>query len=169
MIFAVLGTHTQPFPRALELLTEVAASESVTVQVGHTARIDHQNITCREYLQYGEVAELMRAARAVVCHAGVGTILTAVEAGHRPVVIPRLRQFHEHVDDHQLGLALALETQDTAYCYRPGDSLSALIEASASSTGSGKVSCPSRLGDAVRDEVWRACGSADLPGLMFTG
>ena len=47
-------------------------------------------------------AELVREARIVVTHAGVGSILLALTNGKRPFVVPRLRAFGETVDDHQL-------------------------------------------------------------------
>jgi UDP-N-acetylglucosamine transferase subunit ALG13 len=56
------------------------------------------------FLAYDELAEKMNAADAVVTHAGVGSILTALRMGHTPVVVPRLRRFGEHVDDHQVEL-----------------------------------------------------------------
>ncbi len=56
--------------------------------------------------------ELVRAARVVVTHAGVGTIMVALANGKRPVVMPRLSRFAEAVDDHQLGLARRLSEAD---------------------------------------------------------
>jgi UDP-N-acetylglucosamine transferase subunit ALG13 len=46
----------------------------------------------------------------VVTHAGVGTILTALQLGTRPVVVPRLHAFAEAVDDHQVALARRLDS-----------------------------------------------------------
>ena len=59
-------------------------------------------------LPYDELAETMRAARVVVCHAGVGSILTALTNGKRPVTVPRLARLGEAVDDHQLPFARRL-------------------------------------------------------------
>jgi UDP-N-acetylglucosamine transferase subunit ALG13 len=59
-------------------------------------------------MSFAEIIEHMEHASHVVSHAGVGTILCAIKAGHVPVVFPRLQQFSETVDDHQLGLARAL-------------------------------------------------------------
>jgi UDP-N-acetylglucosamine transferase subunit ALG13 len=46
----------------------------------------------------------IRQARAVVTHAGVGSVLVALANGKRPIVLPRLKKFGEAVDDHQLEL-----------------------------------------------------------------
>jgi UDP-N-acetylglucosamine transferase subunit ALG13 len=39
-----------------------------------------------------------------VTHAGVGSVIVALSAGKRPVVVPRRRSLGEAVDDHQLQL-----------------------------------------------------------------
>ena len=44
----------------------------------------------------------MEEAQTVVTHAGVGSVLTALLNGTRPIVVPRLQRFGEAVDDHQL-------------------------------------------------------------------
>ncbi|WP_416375826.1 glycosyltransferase [Pseudoclavibacter terrae] len=42
-----------------------------------------------------------RAADVVVTHAGVGTILSLLQDGIHPVVVPRRKERGEHVDNHQ--------------------------------------------------------------------
>ena len=44
----------------------------------------------------------MDAAAAIVAHAGMGTILTALETGKRLLVMPRRAALGEHRNDHQL-------------------------------------------------------------------
>jgi UDP-N-acetylglucosamine transferase subunit ALG13 len=47
----------------------------------------------------------MAAADAIVAHAGIGTILTALELGKPVLVMPRRAKFGEHRNDHQLATA----------------------------------------------------------------
>ncbi len=61
-----------------------------------------------DFLEFDVLAERMREARVVVCHAGVGSIMLARRCGHRPVVMPRRFELGEAVDDHQLHLARRL-------------------------------------------------------------
>jgi UDP-N-acetylglucosamine transferase subunit ALG13 len=65
----------------------------------------------------------MDAASAVVCHAGVGSIMTAIAHGHTPVVIPRLRRYDEHVDDHQLQIAEEFEREGLVIAVRESQDL----------------------------------------------
>ncbi|HVY77757.1 MAG TPA: glycosyltransferase [Solirubrobacterales bacterium] len=62
----------------------------------------------RAFMQFLEVIECMARADVVVCHAGAGSILCALRAGHTPVVVPRLKRYEETVDDHQVEFARAL-------------------------------------------------------------
>lgn len=110
MILCTFGTHPQPFDRALNWVLEAAGEEEVVVQHGATAaRPDVERTRWHELVGYDELTELIRAADAVVCHAGVGTLMTVLDLGRKPIAIPRLRAHGEHVDDHQLQIATELE------------------------------------------------------------
>ena len=63
------------------------------------------NATWVELMAFDELVDTMARVDNVVCHAGVGTIMTALQRGHTPVVIPRQARHGEHVDDHQLEIA----------------------------------------------------------------
>jgi UDP-N-acetylglucosamine--N-acetylmuramyl-(pentapeptide) pyrophosphoryl-undecaprenol N-acetylglucosamine transferase len=105
VIFATVGTHGQPFSRFLDALASLDGD--VVVQYGHNAA----PAGVREavaFMPFDELNGRMREADVVVTHAGVGSVLCAREAGHVPVVVPRLHRFGEHVDDHQLELVAAL-------------------------------------------------------------
>jgi beta-1,4-N-acetylglucosaminyltransferase len=102
MIFVTIGT-TEPFDRLLAAVGELDDPELV-VQCGDGS-IRPEQATCVTYLTYDELVEHVRGARLIVSHAGVGTILTALANGKRPLVVPRLKQFGEAVDDHQVELA----------------------------------------------------------------
>jgi UDP-N-acetylglucosamine transferase subunit ALG13 len=60
----------------------------------------------------------------VVAHAGTGIALMALENGKLPVLVPRRSMHGEHVDDHQLTIALELALRDLAVS-RDADSLKA--------------------------------------------
>jgi UDP-N-acetylglucosamine transferase subunit ALG13 len=70
----------------------------------------------------------MRESSSIVCHAGVGTIMTALAVAKTPVVIPRLRRFGEHVDDHQLQIASAFDRMGLIVACMDGDDLASAVE-----------------------------------------
>jgi UDP-N-acetylglucosamine transferase subunit ALG13 len=122
LIFVTLGTHTQPFPRALALVQPLAAREEIVVQHGHTAPPSWcVPSRCFDFIDYDRLVTLVQAAEAVVCHGGVGTIMTALGFGKIPIVIPRLARFGEHVDDHQVDIATAFAERGLVVWCENGD------------------------------------------------
>ena len=61
-----------------------------------------------QFLDVETMDGLLDETDVLVCHGGPETIAAAWERGFLPVVVPRLPQFGEHVDDHQLRFALKL-------------------------------------------------------------
>ena len=108
MIFATVGTHHQPFARMLTALRDL--DDEVVVQYGHSPRPEGFP-QAEAFMPFDLVLALLDRAEGVVTHAGVGSVLCAREAGHTPVVVPRLARLGEHVDDHQSQFALALEAR----------------------------------------------------------
>jgi UDP-N-acetylglucosamine--N-acetylmuramyl-(pentapeptide) pyrophosphoryl-undecaprenol N-acetylglucosamine transferase len=130
LIVATLGTHEQRFDRMLELVLPLAADEQLVVQHGHTpARPGWDGVRWIDFAPRDEVVEYMRAASAVICHAGVGSIMTALLARKLPVVVPRLRSLDEHVDDHQLQIARELHSRRLAIACMRGDSIALALAA----------------------------------------
>jgi UDP-N-acetylglucosamine transferase subunit ALG13 len=108
--FVSVGNSSQPFPRLLEKVAELAPHlpQPVTVQCGKSP---FMSSTCavRPLLGMDEFAQSVADAKLVVLHAGAGSIIHAARAGKIPVVMPRRARYGEHVDDHQVDLALELE------------------------------------------------------------
>jgi UDP-N-acetylglucosamine transferase subunit ALG13 len=107
MIFATVGTSVIPFDRLFRALDELPGDEPLVVQQGPSS-VCPAGATSLDFLAFDDLVDLVRQARVVVTHAGVGTILVALANGRRPVVVPRLRRFAEAVDDHQLDFARRL-------------------------------------------------------------
>jgi UDP-N-acetylglucosamine--N-acetylmuramyl-(pentapeptide) pyrophosphoryl-undecaprenol N-acetylglucosamine transferase len=123
LIFLSLGTHEAPFTRAVDLVTPLATSDRpLLIQHGHTPiKNGIPHITWEMYMSYDEVIQAMTDAEMVICHAGVGTIMTALKLGHRPIVIPRLQQNNEHVDNHQHDIANRLADRGLVICLKPNE------------------------------------------------
>ena len=105
MIFVTVGTNEARFDRLLQAFQPSPPDEELLVQHGPSG-VRPPGATCVDYLPYDELVATVRRARVVVTHAGVGSIMTALANGKRPIVVPRLRRFDEAVDDHQLQLAV---------------------------------------------------------------
>lgn len=109
MIFATVGSTAIRFDRFTEALATLPV-EKLLVQHG-PMEAPAGAARAVPYMQFPEVVESMERADTVVCHAGAGSILCALRAGHTPVVMPRLKSFDETVDDHQVEFSRALAAE----------------------------------------------------------
>ncbi len=113
MIAVTLGTMHLDFARLVRKMDEIAAhtGERVVIQTGLAqtlpAHAEHFTFKPRE-----EIAALIAQARLVVTHAGIGSVIDALKAQRPLIVVPRLRRFGEHNNDHQLDLAQAVERRN---------------------------------------------------------
>jgi UDP-N-acetylglucosamine transferase subunit ALG13 len=108
MILVTVGTNEATFDRLLRALDAVGSGEELVVQHGPSP-VRPAGAVCRDFMPFDELVDTMRRARVVVTHAGVGSVMTALLAGKRPIVVPRLRRHGEAVDDHQRGFARRLD------------------------------------------------------------
>lgn len=95
-----------------ELLDKLKArvEEEVIMQIGE-AIYEPKNAKYFRFASREEMDRLCEDARVVVCHAGVGSILTALEHGKPVVAVPRRKKYGEHIDDHQLDIAGEMEKE----------------------------------------------------------
>ncbi|MFZ3382333.1 MAG: PssE/Cps14G family polysaccharide biosynthesis glycosyltransferase [Candidatus Methanoperedens sp.] len=110
MIFVTVGNHYQGFERLVKKMDEIAGriDEKVIMQIG-TTEYKPVNAEYFDFIDsFEEIERLNREARVVVSHAGVGSILTALEQVTPVIIVPRLKKFDEHMDDHQLEIAEAM-------------------------------------------------------------
>lgn len=109
LIFVTVGSHYQGFDRLIKKMDEIAGKidEKVVMQIGYT-KYKPVNSQYFDFAEYSKIQKLNRDARIVVSHAGVGSILTALEQKKHLIIIPRLKKHGESIDDHQLEIAKEL-------------------------------------------------------------
>lgn len=101
MILVAVGSSQFPFDRLLRSVGALNGGEELVVQHGPST-VRPEGARCVPFLPFEELGALVRDARVVVTHAGVGSILLALTNGKRPYVVPRRRAYGETVDDHQV-------------------------------------------------------------------
>lgn len=107
--FVAVGNAYQSFARLLQAVTANidVLPGPVLVQHGHT---EFSSSGCKavRFVSPGDFEVAIRS-EVVIMHAGAGSILQCLWAGGLPIVMPRLSRFGEHIDDHQVDLARALD------------------------------------------------------------
>ena len=104
MIFVTLGTQDKPFKRLLKAVERQIIlgniTEEVIVQSGCTDyKSDKMKII--NYMDGEEFNKNLKAARVIITHAGVGTIIKALEENKKVIAAARKSVFGEHVNNHQ--------------------------------------------------------------------
>lgn len=111
MIFVTVGTQL-PFDRMIRTVDAWSgkAGGDVFAQVGSGEYVPaHMRWT--RTLPADECNALIRQAKAVVAHAGMGSILTALQFGKPIIVMPRRANLGEHRNDHQVTTANYFQEQ----------------------------------------------------------
>ena len=107
MVFVTLGSQKFQFNRLLkkidELITQGIIKEKVFAQIGAS---DYQpkNYSFERFLDRDAFSQKISECNVVITHGGTGVIIGAVKKGKKVIAVPRLAQYDEHVDDHQLQL-----------------------------------------------------------------
>lgn len=105
MIFVTVGTHEQPFDRLVKAIDDLKAdgtlTEEVIIQTGFSTYIP-QHCKWKKMYPFSRMQELVRDARIVITHGGPSSFLLAIRNNKVPVVVPRMRHFGEHINDHQV-------------------------------------------------------------------
>lgn len=106
MIFVTVGAQ-MPFDRMVTAVDEWAGRAKradVFAQIGPT-RLEPKNLEWVQFMDPAAFRERVAACDVIVAHAGMGTILTALENGKPIVVMPRRGDLQETRNDHQVATA----------------------------------------------------------------
>ena len=106
MIFITVGTD-QPFDRMVKIVDSWAADRGRTdlfAQIGEGGW-QPRAIPFSDLLAPPDFKQRFNAARVIVAHAGMGTILSALHHGKPILVMPKLASLGEHRNEHQLATA----------------------------------------------------------------
>lgn len=111
MIFLTVGTQF-PFDRMVKCVDEFIGrngfEEEIFAQVGETS-YKPRNFESVPFLEQHVFSGHMRRASRIISHAGVGIIALALDNNKPLLVMPRLKNHGEVVNDHQVAIARKFE------------------------------------------------------------
>lgn len=128
MIFVTVGTQL-PFDRliaAVDGWAAVTGARDVFAQIGPGAYVP-QHVEARDFIPPEECRRRMEQADAIVAHAGMGTIISALQLGKPIVVMPRRAALGEHRNDHQLATARRFRELDRVLVAEDAGELTACL------------------------------------------
>ncbi len=139
LMFVTVGA-TLPFDRLVGYVADAARRgllpAETLVQTGSGGlRIDDlPGVRTVEAMPFDAVKALLADARIVACHAGTGSIITALQAGCHVITVPRRRELAEHYDDHQAEIATAMAARGLVQMVDDQAGFDAAIAATAART-----------------------------------
>ncbi len=112
MIFVTVGS-SMAFDRLVRAVDEWAGLHGRTDVFAQIGQSDYRPkyIEAVQFMDPPEFRELVRSANLIVAHAGMGSIITALELGKHIVVMPRREHLGETRSDHQVATARHFEQQ----------------------------------------------------------
>lgn len=112
MIFVTVGTHEQQFDRLIRAVDALKGKsrieDEVVIQTGFSS---YEPKYCKwsRMLSWREMNKNMEDARIVITHGGPASFLAPLQIGKIPIVVPRQKQYDEHVNNHQVEFCKAVE------------------------------------------------------------
>lgn len=131
MIFVTVGTHEQQFNRLVQYVDELKRdgiiTEEVIMQTGFSTYVP-KYCEWQKLYPYTKMQELVRDARIVITHGGPSSFIMPLQIGKIPIVVPRQKQFGEHVNDHQVEFCKAVkERQKNIIIVKKVDELKTIL------------------------------------------
>ncbi|WP_217077953.1 PssE/Cps14G family polysaccharide biosynthesis glycosyltransferase [Clostridium baratii] len=131
MIFITLGSQKFQFNRLLKaidnLIDDGIIREKVFAQVGYSDYIP-KNYEFKNFLDREEFKKVMSNSDKVITHGGTGAIVGALKENKMVIAVPRLKEFGEHVDNHQLEITKLFKEMNYIAVVLECDKLGEIIE-----------------------------------------
>jgi UDP-N-acetylglucosamine transferase subunit ALG13 len=116
MIFVTVGTQL-PFDRMIRTIDDWAATtgrEDVFAQIGPSKYIPRK-IQYADFLPADQCRSKIEQAKVIIAHAGMGSIITALELAKPIIVMPRSGDLGEHRNNHQISTAQKFAEQGSIH------------------------------------------------------
>lgn len=115
MIFITVGTQKFQFNRLLKTIDNLIENkdivDKVICQAGYST-YSPKNYKTIKFMSQSEYNQNIKNCDLLITHAGVGTILEAKKNNKTVIVVPRLKKYKEHVDDHQQQIAYGFSKKE---------------------------------------------------------
>lgn len=155
MIFLTVGTQL-PFDRLIKAVDDVAAdlNEEIFGQIGF-GTYKPRHFTHVEKLSPVEFAQKYEAARLIIGHAGMGTVLTGAKYKKPLALMARRAEFNEHRNDHQMATSRQFSKLQGVHIFTDAKELRALatnpnLEAMTGEPSPAKQALIDRLAETIR-------------------
>lgn len=115
MILVTVGTQAS-FDRFVRIVDGIAIKidEEIVVQA-FKDNYEPKNVKVIDFLPPDEFNKLFNQARLIVSHAGMGTIISAMQKEKPIIIFPRVAALGEHRNEHQMATARQMAKMKYVY------------------------------------------------------
>ena len=116
MIFVTIGTQ-EPFDRLIRAVDSIAVDFAEHKFIAQTSENGFRatNMETLSFVPPSEFKRLFTQSSFVISHAGMGTIISALQIKKPLIVMPRLARLGEHRNEHQIATARKMEALGYIY------------------------------------------------------
>ncbi|WP_215191813.1 glycosyltransferase [Exiguobacterium sp. s7] len=107
MIFVITGTQNFQFNRLINYVERICVDKNVLyghedffIQYGSSLK-PSEDIVGKDFMKSDEMRKMIENADVIICHAGTASIVESLILHKKVIVVPRKKEFKEHVDNHQ--------------------------------------------------------------------
>lgn len=148
MIFVTVGTALG-FDRFVEAVDAWAGDHPEVecfAQIGETDRVP-THMDYAPSIDADRFTSLCHEATVIAAHAGMGTIISAMDAGTPIIIFPRRADLGEHRNDHQIATVDHFSSRPGIHAARTVDELVALLD------GRDRLEAPDPIGPYASTEL----------------
>lgn len=131
MILVSVGTQDKKFPRMLKLIEKEIEKgnirEKVIVQTGLT-KYESEKMEIFDFIEQEKFNKFLKECNLLITHGGIGTIVAALKLDKKVIIIPRLKKYKEHVNNHQLEITKKYEEDGYILACYDNDNLGEVLE-----------------------------------------
>ena len=129
LIFVTTGTQL-PFQRLVNSVDAWAERNKESEIVAQTSGGEKpKNFVAYPFFEPAKYLDVVRNARLIVSHAGIGSIITAHEYSLPIIIMPRRFDLGEHRNDHQLATVRKFKSTEGVYAAENEEQLFELLDA----------------------------------------
>ncbi|AEP00094.1 PssE/Cps14G family polysaccharide biosynthesis glycosyltransferase [Heyndrickxia coagulans] len=115
MIFVTVGTQRFQFNRLFKELDRLVENnyikDKIIAQIGYSDYIP-QNFQSYKMISQEKISRLMQKCDLLITHGGTSSIIQGLKLDKPVVTVPRLKEFNEHIDDHQIEICKVFESKN---------------------------------------------------------
>lgn len=127
MIFVSYGTQPHNFNRLSQIVNDIDDTYTLRVQLGESQNtIKRPRTIVEKYTESFD--ELVKSCDILITHGGVGSIMSGLKIGKKVIVVPRLKDYGEHIDNHQLEVTNKLASGGYIYKFEGDEDINQVIK-----------------------------------------